>query len=475
MPDVAMFEDRLQRTLPAGFAEPEPSSGRLQLLASIAASSEARHKLFSLRKDRSMSASQANPADPIRKSLDPLLPDLEALYKDVHAHPELSMQECRTAALAADRLRAAGYEVTAEVGKTGVVGLLRNGDGPTVMLRADMDALPIEEATDLPYASKVQAKDNEGNAVPVGHMCGHDMHVTWLAGAAALLAQARRTWHGTVMAVFQPGEETAQGAQAMINDDRFKRFPKPDIVLGQHVMVGPAGTVAGSAGPITSAADSLQIRLFGRGAHGSMPQASIDPVLMAAATVMRLQGIVSREVAATESAVVTIGVLQAGSKENVIPDEAIIKLNVRTFDAGVRKRVLAAIERIVKAEAAASGAPRPPEITPLDRYPLNVNDKPASDRVADAFRAHFSTERVVHTGPAPASEDFGCFGTEWNIPSVFWFVGGTDPIVYNKAKQAGRLNDIPVNHSPRFAPVIHPTLETGVEALIVAARAWLSA
>jgi hippurate hydrolase len=422
-----------------------------------------------------MSASQTNPTDPVLKNLDALLPDIEALYKDVHAHPELSMQESRTAGVAAGRLRAAGYEVIQGVGKTGVVGLLHNGDGPTVVLRADMDALPIEEATELPYASKVHAKDSEGNTVPVGHMCGHDMHVAWLAGATALLSQARETWRGTLMAVFQPGEETAEGARAMIADERFSRFPTPDIVLGQHVMVGPAGSVAGSAGPITSAADSLQIRLFGRGAHGSMPQASIDPVVMAAATVMRLQGIVSREVAATESAVVTIGVLQAGTKENVIPDEAIIKLNVRTFDAGVRDRVLAAIERIVKAESAASGAPRPPEITPLDRYPLNVNDKEASGRIAEAFRTHFSTERVVHTGPAPASEDFGCFGTAWHVPSVYWFVGGTDPATYAKAREAGRLNDIPVNHSPRFAPVLHPTLATGIETLVVAARAWLSA
>jgi hippurate hydrolase len=203
-----------------------------------------------------------------------------------------------------------------------------------------------------------------------------------------------------------------------------------------------------------------------------MPQASIDPVVMAAATVMRLQTVVSREVAATEAAVVTIGVLQAGTKENVIPDEAIIKLNVRTFDAGVRKRVLAAIERIVNAEAAASGAPRPPEITPLDSYPLNINDKAASDRVAEALRAHFSADRVIHTGPAPASEDFGCFGTEWHAPSVFWFVGGTDPAVYAKAKEEGRINDLPVNHSPHFAPVLHPTLETGVEAMVAAALAW---
>ncbi len=421
-----------------------------------------------------MSTTTATASEPILKGLDQLIPDLESLYKDVHSHPELSMQETRTAGLVADRLRADGFEVTTGVGKTGVVGLLRNGDGPTVMLRADMDALPIEEATGLPYASKVKMKDRQGNTVPVGHMCGHDMHVTCLIGATKLFAQAREEWHGTVLAVFQPGEETAEGAQAMIDDGLFDRFPKPAVVLGQHVMVGPSGAVAGRTGAITSAADSLQIRLFGRGAHGSMPQASIDPVVMAAATVMRLQTIVSREVAAAEAAVVTVGVLQAGTKENVIPDEALIKLNVRTFDEGVRKRVLAAIERIVNAEAAASGAPRPPEITTLDRYPLNVNDPEASARVANAFRRYFPADRVRHTGAAPASEDFGSFGTEWRAPSVFWFIGGTDPDTYAKAKEAGRLNELPVNHSPLFAPVIHPTLETGVEALIVAARAWLA-
>jgi hippurate hydrolase len=422
-----------------------------------------------------MSKSQTSSSETALRNLDGLLPDLEALYQDVHSHPELSMQEARTAGLAADRLRAAGYEVTTGIGKTGVVGILRNGDGPTVMLRADMDALPIEEETGLPYASTVTATNQEGKTVPVSHMCGHDMHVTWLAGATKLLAEARSTWRGTLMAVFQPGEETAEGAQAMIDDGLFKRFPKPDVILGQHVMVGPSGTVAGRAGAITSAADSLQIRLFGRGAHGSMPQASIDPVVMAAATVMRLQTIVSREVAAAEAAVVTIGALQAGTKENVIPDDALIKLNVRTFDAGVRTRVLAAIERIVNAEAEASGAPRKPEITTLDHYPLNVNDRDASKRVVDAFREHFGADRVRETGPAPASEDFGSFGSEWHSPSVFWFVGGTDPAIYAEAKAANRLNELPVNHSPKFAPIIHPTLRTGVETLVVAARSWLSA
>jgi len=421
-----------------------------------------------------MNTTNKTASDPVLTNLTQLIPNLEALYKDVHAHPELSMRETRTAALAADHLRKAGFEVTTGLGKTGVVGLLRNGAGPTVMLRADMDALPVEEATGLPYASKATATDAEGQTVPVGHMCGHDMHVAWLIGATTLFAQGRDGWRGTLMAVFQPGEETAEGAQAMIDDGLFKRFPEPAVILGQHVMVGPAGAVAGRIGAITSAADSLQIRLFGRGAHGSMPQASIDPVVMAAATVMRLQTVVSREIAAADAAVVTVGALQAGTKENVIPDEAIIKLNVRTFDESVRKHVLAAIERIVNAEAAASGAPRPPEITTLDHYPLNMNDAEASKRVADAFRRHFSAERVRVTGPAPASEDFGSFGTEWHVPSVFWFVGGTDPDRYAQAKAAGRLNELPVNHSPLFAPVIHPTLETGVEALVVSARAWLA-
>ena len=421
-----------------------------------------------------MGATSPAAADHILAGMAALLPTLEETYKDIHSHPELSMQEHRTAAIAAKHLQDNDYEVTSGIGGTGVVGLLRNGDGPTVMLRADLDALPIREATGLEYASNVTADDGNGNLVPVAHACGHDMHVAWLMGATTLFSGHRDSWRGTLMAVFQPGEETAQGARAMIEDGLLERFPKPDVVLGQHVMVGPSGTIAGSAGPITSAADSLQIRLFGRGAHGSMPQASVDPIVMAASLVLRLQGIVSREIAATEAAVVTVGVIQAGTKENVIPDEAVIKLNVRTFNEGVRKRVLDAIKRIANAEAAASGAPRMPEITPLDRYPLNVNDKQASERVAEALRRHFPADRVRHTGPAPASEDFGCFGTAWDSPSVYWFVGGTDRATYAKAEAQGRINDLPVNHNPSFAPVIHPTLQTGVEAMVVGALAWLA-
>ena len=422
-----------------------------------------------------MSPQTSTPSGVALANLGRLLPDLQTLYMDIHAHPELSMQESRTAGLAADRLRAAGYDVTTGVGKTGVVGLLRNGDGPTVMLRADMDALPVREDTGLPYASKETSVDRDGNTVPVMHACGHDMHVTWLVGAATLLAEARAEWHGTLMTVFQPAEETAEGARAMIDDGLLKRFPKPDAVLGQHVMPAPAGVLGSREGVVTSAGDSLQIRLFGRGAHGSMPQAAIDPVVMAAATVMRLQTIASREVGAMDALVLTIGALQAGTKENVIPDEALLKLNVRTFDEGVRTRVLAAIERIVKAEAEASGSPKPPEITALDRYDLVRNDPEATARVAAAFRQHFSDDRVVRSGPTTASEDFGSFGAEWQSPAVFWFVGGTDPDVYAKAKADGRLGELPTNHNPRFAPVIHPTLETGVEALVVGALAWLAA
>jgi amidohydrolase len=403
-----------------------------------------------------------------------LLPELERVYTDIHAHPELSMQETRTAQVAADRLRRAGYDVTEAVGNTGVVGLLRNGDGPTVMLRADMDALPVRERTGLPYASTQTSTDTAGKTVPVMHACGHDMHVTWLIGAATVLAQTRDAWKGTLMPVFQPAEETGTGAQAMVDGGLLTRFPRPDVVLGQHVMVGPAGSIGSRPGVITSAADSLQIRMFGRGAHGSMPHASVDPVVMAAATVLRLQTIVSRELSPMDAAVVTVGSLQAGTKENVIPDEAVIKLNVRTFDERVRTRVLAAITRIVNAEAAAAGAPQPPEITPLDRYVPVSNDPDATRRVVEAFRTHFSAERLRETKPTSASEDFGVFGAAWQTPSVFWFVGGTDPDTYAQARQSGRIREIPTNHHPAFAPVLHPTLETGVEAMVVASDAWLA-
>lgn len=413
---------------------------------------------------------------PLAKALDPhldaLLPELETIYKDLHRHPELSMQEVRTAKLAAEHLARHGFEVTTGIGGTGVVGLLRNGPGPTVMLRADMDALPVTEATGLPYASTVRATNDEGADVGVSHACGHDLHVTWLMGAVRVLSEHRDLWRGTLLAVFQPGEEVARGAQAMVEDGMTTRFPRPDVILGQHVMVGAAGTVGTRIGTILSAGDSLKVRLFGRGSHGSQPQTSIDPVVMAASTVLRLQTIVSREVGPLDSAVLTIGSLQAGTKENIIPEDATLKLNIRTYDEGVRDHVLAAVKRICCAECAASDAPREPEFTPLNSYPMTVNDAAATARVAKAFQAQFG-ERAYETAPAAASEDFSLFGRAWKTPYVFWFVGGTEPDVYAKAKAEGQINRIPGNHSSRFSPVLHPTLRTGLQAMLAAAGAWL--
>lgn len=402
-----------------------------------------------------------------------LLVQLKQIYEDIHAHPELSMQEHRTAGIAAAWLRKQGYEVTEGVGGTGVVGLLRNGEGPTVLLRADMDGLPVEEATGLPYASKQKGVDRFGQSVSIAHACGHDMHVAWLMGASRILSENRQAWRGTAMVVFQPGEETSEGARSMIADGMVDRFPRPDVALAQHVMVLPAGTIGYRKGTILSSGDSWEITLFGRGAHGSMPQRSIDPVVMAAATVMRLQTVVSREVAMTDGAVVTVGALQAGMSENVIPDKAVLRLNIRTFDPAVRERVLASVRRIVEAEAAASGSPKTPEFKVISEYPLTRNDAATTDKVVEAFGRRFGKEALEEIGPAPASEDFGRFGEAWKVPSMLWFVGGTDPAAFQDAQAAGTVGDLPVNHSPHFAPVQDPTLRVGVEAMVAAAGAWL--
>jgi hippurate hydrolase len=412
-------------------------------------------------------------SDALERLGQPLLDELTAIYMDVHRHPELSMQEVRTAQIVADYVQALGCEVTRGVGTTGVVALLRNGAGPTVMLRADMDALPMEEKTGLPYASTVTAQDEDGAVVGVAHSCGHDMHVAWLLGAARVLAENRSAWAGTAMLVFQPGEETAQGAAGMVRDWGEGRFPRPEIILGQHVMVGAAGTVTLRPGVALSAGDSLKIRLFGRGSHGSQPQTSIDPVIMAAATTLRLQTIVSREIAPSEPAVLTIGSLQAGTKENIIPDDATIKLNMRTFSDDTREYMLKAIRRICCAECEASGAERPPEFTAINSYPLTENDLASTRKVADAFQAAFGANASLAAHPASASEDFSVFGRAWKVPYVFWFVGGTDPEVHARAVREKTVNRIPSNHSPMFAPVIHPTLETGLRAMLTAASVWL--
>ncbi len=403
--------------------------------------------------------------------------DLAAVYRDLHAHPELAFGETRTAAIVADRLRSLGYETTIGVGRTGVVGVLRSGPGPTALLRADMDALPVREQTGLDYASTATGTDSDGSNVPVMHACGHDVHVTCLLGAAAALAADRGSWQGTLMLVFQPAEEVGGGARAMVDDGLFERFGRPDVVLGQHVAPLPAGMLALRLGPAFAAADSLRVVLHGRGGHGSRPETSVDPVVMAAATVMRLQGIVSRELAGAETAVVTVGALRAGSRGNIIPDDAELLVSIRSFDPRVRDQVVAAVERIVRAEASASGAPREPDIMLLESFPAVVNDGPAGALTKERFDADLGPGLVFDSGPVTGSEDVGILATAAGAPCVFWLLGGADPAAFGTAAGpddvARIVRDLPSNHSPQFAPVIEPTLGTGVAALVSAARGWL--
>ncbi|WP_420717363.1 amidohydrolase [Streptomyces sp. WM6378] len=399
------------------------------------------------------------------RGLDAIRADLAAIYRDLHAHPELSFAEHRTAAEVADRAREFGCEVTAGVGRTGVVAVLRNGPGPTVLLRADFDALPVRERTGLDYASTVDG---------VMHACGHDMHVTCLLGALKLLADSRSLWSGTVLGVFQPAEEIAQGARAMLDDGLYERFGTPDIVLGQHVGPFPAGLVGAHAGPAFAATDGLKVVMYGKGAHGSRPETSVDPVVMAASTVLRLQTIVSREIPGGETAVVTVGALNAGTKDNIIPDEAELKINIRTYKEDVRARVLAAVERIVRGEAAVAGAEREPDITGIDSFPVVVNDADAVARTMAAVGAVIGDDKVLDPGPVTGSEDVGLFGTEVGVPVCYWLFGGADAEAFGAALAAGTLDqDIPSNHSPFFAPLVEPTLTTGVTALTTAALAWL--
>ncbi len=407
--------------------------------------------------------------------IDALLPDLRALYEDLHANPELSFAEHRTAGILADRLAALGYEVTTGVGGTGVVAVLDNGPGPSVLLRADIDALPVLEDTGLPYASTARGTDPHGNDVPVAHACGHDMHATWLVGAATVLAAGRDRWSGRVVLAVQPAEEIGAGAEAMIADGLFERFGTPDVALGQHLGPAPAGWVFTRPGPVMAASDSLRVVLHGRGGHGSSPQSTIDPVVMAASTVMKLQTVVSRTVAPTDTAVLTVGTIHAGTKENIIADDAELTLNLRTFDPAVRGRMLEAIERIVAGEAASFGATTAPETHPIHGFPATVNDPATAARVADAFARHFGADKAMEGPLVTGSEDFGAFGRQGGFPSMFWFVGGTDAETWLSAFAEGRLEaDIPTNHSPRFAPEQDPTIAAGIEAMVVAAMCWLA-
>ncbi|WP_167132031.1 amidohydrolase [Paramicrobacterium chengjingii] len=398
----------------------------------------------------------------------------EEFYRDLHRNPELSHHEHETATKAAQWLRGLGLDVQAGIGGTGVVGILRNGDGPVVLLRADMDALPVTEQSGVDYASEATASDENGHTVPVAHACGHDVHVASLVAAVELLSRSPAQWNGTVVALLQPAEETADGAAGMLDDGLAELIPTPDIALAQHVLALPAGTLGVRSGPFLTAADSIRITIHGRGAHGSMPQASVDPVVLAAHIVVRLQTIVSREIAPAETAVLTVGSIQAGTKSNVIPESAVLQLNIRTYSEQTRSALFAAIRRIVDAECVASLSPKPAEYEVFDSFPLTANDTEASERVAAAFTRHFG-EQNRPIEKQSASEDFSDIPNALGVPYVYWGIGGIDAEQYAAAEAAGRVaQDIPVNHSPEFAPVIQPTLDTGTRALVVAALAWLA-
>jgi amidohydrolase len=415
-----------------------------------------------------------SPAAAILGGLDQIRGWQEDFYRDLHQHPELSHQERRTASSVAQRVREFGYDVHEGVGGTGVVAILRNGDGPTVLLRADMDALPVREQTDLPYASAVTTIDGSGGEVPVMHACGHDVHVACLLGAAALLSQAADQWGGTVIALFQPAEELGDGAARMIHDGLDDLVGAVDVALAQHVLPFPAGQVATRPGPVLSAADSMRVTVYGRGAHGSMPQASVDPAVLAAMIVVRLQTIISREVAPTDPAVLTVGSIQAGTKSNVIGDHAVIQLNIRSYNEHTRAAILDGVRRIVAAECQASQSPRDPDIELFDRFPPTDNDLDTTATLRAAFD-HFFGDRAETLPLQTASEDFSDIPNALKAPYSYWGIGGIDPDTYHAAEAAGRVSqDIPVNHSPNFAPVIQPTLDTGTQAMVTAALAWLT-
>ncbi len=406
----------------------------------------------------------------LQVSITDLLSSTVDWYKDFHQHPELSMQEFRTAEIVARHLQSLGYDVHEKIGVTGVVAILKNGEGKTVMLRADMDALPMEEKTGLPFASTAIGETPDGVKTPVSHMCGHDLHVAWMMAVAEILMRHRDIWSGTLMLVFQPGEEVGRGALAMIEDMKDS-FPKPDVILGQHVMVGEAGSVGIRHGAILTAGDSLHVKFHGKGGHGSMPQNTIDPVMIAAYSAVRLQSIVSRETSPLDSAVLTIGSIQAGIKENVIPDEAILKLNMRSFKSSVRDKMLKSVKNICSCECHASGA-RDPDIDFIDSYPVTDNDVATAETLKKSFTEYFA-DRAYETAPATASEDFSQFGRKWHVPYAFWFIGSTRHDIWNKAVATETVCDIPANHSSEFTIELDPTVRTGIEAMLVAALSWL--
>ncbi|GLA57924.1 hypothetical protein AtubIFM54640_005722 [Aspergillus tubingensis] len=411
----------------------------------------------------------------LKDILEEARPDLtpfEDIYRDIHSNPELSFCEERTSAIAAQHLKELGYEVYTHIGGYGVAGVLKNGAGPTILLRADMDALPVQEKTGLPYASSKVAKNKDGVEVPVMHACGHDTHVVSLMASASLLQSARTHWTGTLICLFQPAEELLSGSRAMIDDGLYDKIPAPDVVLAAHVMPLKAGTVSVRSGRLLTAADSFNVRIFGKGGHGSAPEACIDPVVTGAAIILKLQTIVGREVPPGQLAVVTCGYIQAGIAANVIPDTLDFKLDVRTCDDSIRERVIRAIKRIIRAECEAAGCEKEPQIDHVMSTPATINDHATVRALCNTFGSYFG-KRLIESDPAGASEDFSLLARAVNAPYVMWTYGGIDPETWDNAVKNDTVKDLPSNHSPFFAPVIQPTLQTAVDAMSLGALTFL--
>jgi amidohydrolase len=400
--------------------------------------------------------------------IDAIYPQMDALYLDLHKTPELSGHEVKTSAKMAEQLRRLGFEVTTGVGGTGVVGVLRNGNGPTVMLRTELDALPVEEKTGLPHASKVTTTDASGRTLPVMHACGHDIHMTSWVAAATLLSRGKERGRGMLLMIGQPAEETVAGAQGMIADGLFKRFPKPDFVLAIHDAADlPAGKITVVPGYAAANVDSIDISIFGKGAHGARPEESVDPVVLAARTVLALQTVVARENSPRDPAVLTVGSIHGGTRYNIIPDEVKLQLTVRSYKPEVRDRMIKAISRIVKGEAASAGAPKEPTVTISESASSMYNDPKLSKRITSALGAVLGVDNVVDGEPVMTAEDFGQLGTAAGAPSVQIWVGATEPAKFAAAKQSGERP--PGLHSPLFAPDRERTLRTGAATLTTAA------
>jgi amidohydrolase len=410
-------------------------------------------------------------ANGVSSQVDSVYPQVEALYEDLHRNPELSMQETQTAAKIAERLRRLGYEVTTGVGGTGVVAVLKNGAGPAVLLRTELDALPVEEQTGLPYASHVHAKNDVGADVGVMHACGHDIHMASLVGTATIMAQDRQSWHGTLMLLAQPAEEVGRGAAAMIKDGLLTRFPRPDFAFAMHDSNGePAGKVSYTPGFSLTSADSVDITIFGKGGHGAHPSTAIDPIVIAARTVLALQTIVSREVDPHSPAIITVGSIHGGTKHNIIPGEVKLQLTVRAYDPAVRRHLLEAIARIAKYESLAGNAPREPEVKVSDSTPPNYNDPQLTSRIAEALKKQMGTDNVVEAEAGTASDDFALLH-ENGITATMFGVGAADPQKFAEAQKTGV--PLPSNHSPLFAPDREPTLKTAMMAEVIALRELL--